>query len=203
MRTTIARAALLAPLLLAACAIQQPRSTAQTTYDLRPAQLAAVPEAQLARPQVVHVLPVDPAPGLDGAAMLYSSRPGLVQAYRDSRWLAPPAELVRSAIARTLAHQPWVAAVEQDAPLTSSDLTLHCALDRLDHDVSSRPGRVHLELECELAREGSAGIESHWFAGGELVLERDDAAHAAAAQQQLLDAALSTIVERVGAAAAR
>ena len=200
-----------AALALGACSLPQPRSTVQTTFTLRPAPAASAPapsapaasapaaSATAAPRTVVRVLPIEPAPGLDGPAMLYSPEPGQLLAYRDSRWLAPPAELIRSALARALARQPWVAAVEQDAPLTGGALVLQCGLDRLEHDVDTRPGRVRLDLRCQLGRGGE--IVDSWFAGGTTAPPHDDAAGYAAAAQSLLDAATASVVAHVGAAA--
>lgn len=189
---------------LGACSLPPPRATGQTTFTLRPAPTAGASAAGAARPApgsraVIRVLPIEPAPGLGGSAMLYSPTPGQLLAYRDSRWLAPPAELIRSALAQALARQPWVAAVEQDAPLTGGVLVLQCGLDRLEHDVDARPGRVRLALRCQLGRGGD--IVDSWAAGGSVAPERDDAAGYVAAAQSLLDAATATVLDHVAAAA--
>ena len=187
--------------LLAGCAQPQLRSSAVHSYRLHGITLRE--PAPDVTPVVLSVLPVDAAPGLDGAAMLYSPAPGQLLPYRDSGWLAPPPALVRSALAQTLARQAWVAAVEQDVALVPAPWLLHCELTRLEHDTLPAPGRVRLGLRCELVGEPDGRIAAHWDSALSQSLTVGDAAHYAAAAQQLLDAALRDVLREVAAALPR
>lgn len=185
---------------LCGCALPTARQAPVLSYRLQGIQ-TQVP-APGVTPFVLRVLPLDAAPGLDATQMLYSAQPGQLMPYRDSRWLAPPPLLVRAALAQSLARQPWISAVEQDTPLGVATLTLHCGLDRLEHDLGTPHGSVRLDLQCQLLREADASVVAHWREASARTLEVDDAAHYALAAQDLLDAALADVVQRVAAAAA-
>jgi cholesterol transport system auxiliary component len=191
-------AVLVLVLLLAGCAQPQLRAGAVHGYRLHGIELQQA--APGVAPVVLSVLPVDAAPGLDGAAMLYSPAAGELLPYRDSGWLAPPPALVRAALAQTLARQSWVAAVEQDVALVPAPWVVHCELTRLEHDAAPLPGSVRLGLRCELVGEPDGRIAAHWHSDLSQPLAVGDAAHYAAAAQQLLDEALRAALRRIGAA---
>ena len=192
------RAVFVLGLLLAGCAQPQLRAVAEHSYRLH--GIESQQPAPGVAPVVLSVLPVDAAPGLDGAAMLYSPAPGQLLPYRDSGWLAPPPALVRAALAQTLARQPWVAAVEQDVALAPAPWLLHCELTRLEHDAAPLPGSVRLGLRCELVGEPEGRIAAHWRSDLSRPLQVGDAAHYAAAAQQLLDDALRDMLRQVATA---
>ncbi|MGC9163678.1 MAG: ABC-type transport auxiliary lipoprotein family protein [Thiomonas sp.] len=194
---TPARRALLALLLtgssalLGACALPVNRQPVQQTYRLTAADITSAP---LREPVVVQLLPVRAAAGLQSAAMLYSRSPDQLAPYRDSRWLAPPAQLIGDAIAQTLARQPWVSAVQQQTALANARWALHCSLDRLEHDLRGSQGTVHLALVCELANQRTRQIAAHWRFDRVQPIAVNDAAHFARGAQMLLDRALDQIV---------
>jgi cholesterol transport system auxiliary component len=181
---------------------------AQITYRLQAtkrsqALTTAQPQtdAQLdVKPVVIRLLPLGAAPGLGSPAMLYSPQPGQLMPYRDSRWLAPPAELIRAAIAQTLSRQPWVSAVEQGTPLAPATWTLHCDLTRLEQDLQGSQGVVRMDLRCQLVQTDTHRLAAHWQVDGAQPIDVNDAAHYAAATQTLLNAALQAVVEKVGRA---
>jgi cholesterol transport system auxiliary component len=180
--------------LLGACALPVNRAPVQQTYRLTGADIASAP---LPQPVVVQLLPVRAAAGLQSAAMLYSRSPDQLAPYRDSRWLAPPAQLIGDAIAQTLSRQPWVSAVQQQAVLANAPWALHCSLYRLEHDLRGSRGTVHVELVCALANPRSRQIAAHWRFDGHAPLAVNDAAHFAQGAQALLDQALGEMVQRV------
>ncbi len=185
----------------AGCSLPISRQPSQTTYRLLPAAQpvpAAVSAAPI-EPTVIHLLPLGAAPGLGGTAMLYSPRPGVLMPYRDSRWLAPPADLIRAAMAQSLSRQPWVSAVEQGQPLAPADWSLHCELTRLEHDIHNGQGMVRLDLTCQLAQANPLRIAAHWRVDTKQPTAVNDAADYAAAAQTLLDHALQVVVQRVAA----
>ncbi len=191
----------LGALAAAGCSLPITRQPSQTSYRLQ-ATAQHGPDAVSAasiQPTVIHLLPLGAAPGLGGTGMLYSPRPGVLMPYRDSRWLAPPADLMRSALAQGLSRQPWVSAVEQDQPLAPADWTLHCELTRLEQDIHRGPGVVRLDLACQLAQSSPLRIVAHWQVDGTQPTAVNDAAHYAAAAQTLLDRAVQAVVQRVAA----
>lgn len=184
-------------LALAACSLPINRPPVQQSYRLTAADIASPP---LPQPTVIQLLPVRASAGLQSPAMMYSRSPDTLDAYRDSRWLAPPAQLVGEAIAHTLSRQPWVSAVQQQAVLVRAPWTLHCTLNRLEHDVRATQGAAHLDLTCELANPHAGHIAAHWRFDGSQPLAVNDAAHFAQGAQTLLDQAMNEIVQQTRAA---
>lgn len=198
-RTLLGVALLAMATLLSACSLPTVRPPAQQAYRL---QGAAVHSAALPDAVVIQLLPVDAAPGLRSAAMLYSRRPDQLDPYRDSKWLDAPARLVGNAIAETLSRQPWVSAVQRQAILTPTPWHLHCDLTRLEHDVHGDAGTARLGLTCQLANQSRGTIAAHWRFDGAQPLAHNDAAGFATAAQTLLDKALDELVSRVRTAVA-
>lgn len=198
-RGTRAAWVLAASMALAACSLPINRAVVQQTYRLTASDYTT---AALPAPTVIQLLPVRAAAGFQSAAMMYSRSPDTLDPYRDSRWLAPPSQLVGDAIARTLSRQPWVSAVQQQTALASAPWALHCTLDRLEHDLSGSRGTVHLDLTCELANQRTRQIAAHWRFDGRQPIAVNDAAHFARGAQTLLDQALAEVVRRTHAAVA-
>lgn len=87
-------------LLLGGCAVPS-RPAAQAVHDLGVLDAVAAP----AGTAVLRSVDVQPAPWLAGTAMGYrllQVQPTRRQAYAESRWAAPPAQLVELALRRTL-----------------------------------------------------------------------------------------------------
>lgn len=188
-----------ASLALAACSLPVNRQPLQQTYRLSAADIHST---ALAKPVVLQLLPVRAAAGFQSAAMMYSRSADTLEHYRDSRWLAPPAQLVGDAIAQTLSRQPWVSAVQQQTALASAPWALHCSLYRLEHDLRGGQGTVRLGLTCELANQRTRSIAAHWHFDGSQPLTVNDAAHFAQGAQTLLNQALGEIVQQARAAVA-
>ncbi len=190
MRRRLVRATLggLCALSLAACAL--PRVTqrpAQTEYRLLPPSVRQ--DAARLHPVVLRVGGVGAAPGLGGVAMLYSEQPLQLMPYRDSRWVAPPADMIASALRQGLARQPWVAAVQGDAMSGRAGWSVDCHLDRLEHDVYARS--VRLGLSCQLLDVRNGDLAAAWDFDASHGVARQDAAGYAQATQDLLDRAVS------------
>ncbi|MDD4886486.1 MAG: ABC-type transport auxiliary lipoprotein family protein [Thiomonas sp.] len=190
----------LGSLALAACALPVNRQPVQQSYRLTAPDIRTAP---LPQPTVIQLLPVRAAAGFQSSAMMYSRSPDTLETYRDSRWLAAPAQLVGEAIARTLSRQPWVSAVQRQAVLVNAPWALHCSLNRLEHDVHGDLGSVHLDLVCELANQRTSRIAAHWHFDGSQAIKLNDAAHFAQGAQTLLDQALKGIVDHPRAAVAQ
>lgn len=203
-------------LLGAGCSLPMTRQPPQIIYRLQAPSV--VTPACAVQPTVIRLLPVGAAPGLDGPAMLYSGQPAraitdpaasgqgagaavrpgsVLMPYRDSRWLAPPADLIRATIGQTLSRQPWVSAVEMNAHLAPAAWTLHCELTRLEHDIRGSQGTVRLGLTCQLLQDAPRRIAAHWHFDAKQAVAANDAAQYAAAAQTLLDRMLRDMVGRV------
>lgn len=191
----------LSSLALAACSLPVNRQPVQQNYRLTAPDIRTAP---LAQSTVIQLLPVRASAGFQSAAMMYSRSPDTLEPYRDSRWLATPAQLVGEAIARSLGRQPWVSAVQQQTVLVNAPWTLHCSLNRLEHDLRSGHGMskgiVHLDLTCELANQRSGRIAAHWRFDGSQPIAVNDAAHFAQAAQTLLNQAIDGVVQHTRAA---
>lgn len=195
----LARAGLagLCALSLAACAL--PRVTqrpAQTEYRLLPPSVRQ--DAAGLRPVVLRVGAIGAAPGLGGVAMLYSAQPLQLMPYRDSRWVAPPADMIASALRQALARQPWVAAVQGDAMSGRVDGALDCHLDALEHDVYS--GKVRLALSCQLLDVRTGDPFAAWDFDASRGIGRQDARDYAQAAQDLLGRAVSMALSHTASA---
>ena len=182
---------------LGACAL--PRVTqrpAQVEYRL------LAPSAQQAatgaHPVILRVLAVQAAPGLGGVDMLYSPHALQLMPYRDSRWLVPPGEMITAALRQSLARQPWVAAVEDEASPAAAALTLRCSLDRLEHDVYS--ARVVLHTRCQLFDDADSKLRATWGFAASRDVGRQDAAGYAQATQDLLDGLVAQALRHIAAA---
>lgn len=205
----------------AGCSLPTANQNAQRIYRLQPVHVDVTGASPaLTRPLVIQLMPMGAAPGLGSPAMLYSEGSGagishkayvsinqdayrpidagaVLMPYRDSRWLAPPAQLIGAAIAQTLSLQPWVSAVESNAPLAPAAWILHCTLDRLEHDVDGDRGVVRLALTCQLIRNDPRDIAAHWRFDASRPIMQNNAQHYAAAAQDLLDGALYELVKHV------
>ncbi|OIQ76939.1 hypothetical protein GALL_413730 [mine drainage metagenome] len=185
---------------LSACSLPAVRAPMQQTYRLLPADIRT---AALPQPVVLQMLRTNAAPGFESSAMMYSRTADTLSPYRDSRWLAAPSQLIDDAIARTLSRQPWISAVQQRTVLVNAPWTLHCSLNRLEHDVSTNPGTVRLDLSCQLIDNPTERIAAHWAFDGAQPVAVNDAGHFAQAAQTLLDQALAGLVDRIRSAVAR
>jgi len=190
---------------LAACSLPVNRQPVQQSYRLTAPDIRTAP---LAQSTVIQLLPVRASAGFQSPAMMYSRSPDTLETYRDSRWLAAPAQLIGEAIASALNRQPWVSAVQQQTVLVSAPWALHCSLNRLEHDVragqgagqGAEHGTVHLDLTCALANQRSGRIAAHWRFDGSQPIAVNDAAHFAQGAQTLLDQAIDGVVQHTRAA---
>lgn len=199
-RGALAFGLILGSLALSACALPAGRAPVQQTYRLTAPDIRTAP---LPQPTVIQLRPVRASAGFESASMMYSRSPDTLEPYRDSRWLAPPAQLVGQAIASALSRQPWVSAVQRQSLLVNAPWALHCDLDRLEHDVQqAQRGTVHLGLTCVLANTRIHRIAAHWHFDGSQPIAVNDAAHFAQGAQILLDQAIEGIVDHTRAAVA-
>jgi len=186
-------------LALTACGLPGPHHDQQTTYRLNP--IPAIKQADDARlrsnPIVLRLDRVTAANGFQSAAMMYSRDRQTLARYRDNRWIAPPAVLIGDAMELSLLHQPWVAGVLRGGHRMSALMDIQCGLDRLEHDVLAKGGRVHLSMTCMLLADDSGKSLAHWRFDRSMPIKRNDAEHYADAAQALLDQALKDLVRRV------
>lgn len=139
------------------------------------------------------------AQGFNTQAMMYSRDALNLAPYRDSRWLAEPAEMLGDVIQQTLLKQPWVAGIVPNSASAPTTVNLSCRLIRLEHDLSGNEGKAHLVMTCLWTNPSNRTIEAHWRFDNTQPITRNNATGFAAASQVLVDQATTQIVERTRA----
>jgi len=129
---------------------------------------------------------------LDGAALLYSSSPGMRSPYQQASWAARPAtRLARLAQRRLQARGGFRDVSTADSGI-APDLLLTLTLEQLHHDLSGASGRLKLALSAVLIDwRGRRLMATRAFAIEEPVASADAAGAVAAAGRaaaKLLDA---------------
>lgn len=191
---------LLVGLIPTACSLPIKPPSAQETYRLNPVlslQSAAITTAQgQPREFLLQMRPITAANGFETSAMMYSRQAQVLQPYRDNRWLAPPADLLTDAMAQTLTRQPWVMGVVPNSAGASVALSVSCDLTRLEHDMTGSSGQVRLALNCLWLDPAAHAVRGHWRFDQTAPVTQNDAAHFAAASQQLVDQVITGVVRR-------
>jgi cholesterol transport system auxiliary component len=189
-------------LALASCAVGSP-PPAPLRYDFGaappPAEATGAPAAtgvKAVAPELA--LEIQPGPALDGTAMSYRlayADPRQLRAYRDARWIAPPAELLqqrlRAALARDVTLLPAGEAAPRTLNLEVQDMVQ--VFDQPGHSVGV------LRLRATLLQRNEAGVsilgqrEGQWQAEAPTA----DAAGGALALQTASDAAARDLAQWV------
>ncbi len=191
-------AAGLCALSLAGCSLPIQAPHPQQTWRLDTPKVASEPVLISGKPQQITLLlrAINPVQELDSPAMMYSRAPQVLAPYRDSRWLAPPAEMIGDALSQSLASQPWVAGVVRTGGPVRVQLALSCGLEKLEHDISGAQGVAHLAMDCLWLNPSTRSIEAHWRFDQTTPLTHNAAADFAAGAQQLLNQAAAQIVQQ-------
>ncbi len=134
--------------------------------------------------------------GFNTSGMMYSSQAQQLRPYRDSRWLAPPADLLTDAITQTLIQQPWVQGVVSNSSGAPAALSMSCHLSRLEHDIVDTTGHVRLVMNCLWLDSAAHSVRASWHFDESVAIDQNDAAHFAAASQKLTDRAITGIVQQ-------
>lgn len=188
--------------LLSACSLPVPHEPEQTSYRLNPLHVP-IPDkvenlpSRVGAPVLIRLDRVMAANGFDSAAMIYSRDRQTLSRYRDNRWIATPAVLIGDALDQTLQQQSWVAGVLRSGQRLPAKLDVSCTLDRLEHDVDTSGGQVHLTMGCLLISGSGHNVLAHWRFDREKAIRVNNAEQYAAAAQSLLDEALKDLVGQI------
>lgn len=185
-------------LALAGCSLPIKAPVAQNTFRLNSGNVQTPAIVQQGKKSVylIQLSTLQAMPGFDTPQMMYSRDAQSIEPYRDSRWLAPPSELLSDVIEQTLLKQPWVAGVVSNSATAPVAVQLSCRLIRLEHDIDGKTGRAHLVMNCFWSNPVDRTIEAHWRFDQTRPLPRNDAAQFAAASQKLVDQAVKQIVQK-------
>ncbi|MHB8921029.1 MAG: ABC-type transport auxiliary lipoprotein family protein [Halothiobacillus sp.] len=187
-------------LLLGGCSLPIKPQQAQNTYRLNPPalQTAAITVPGETRPTayLIEMRPITAAQGFETPAMMYSREALMLLPYRDSHWLAAPAALLTDAVEQALGRQPWVAGVVSNSARAPVAVSVSCNLTRLEHDINGETGHAHLVMSCLWLTPTTRSVLAHWRFDQTQIMPENDAAQFAAASQELVNQALTQIVEK-------
>lgn len=186
---------------LAGCSLPLKPPESQSTFRLNSTNLqtpAIVDHGQDAA-YLVQMRTLQAGHGFETQEMMYSRDAQNLSPYRNSRWLAAPAEMLSDAIAQTLLNQPWVAGVVPNSASAPVAVNLSCRLIRLEHDLSGNEGKAHLVMTCLWTNPADRTVESHWRFDKTRPIAQNNATQFAAASQELVDQAIKQIVEQTRA----
>jgi len=154
--SSIARSPLLATAtlslaLLGACGSLLPPTTAPPRfYSLDQARLAAAPAPLPQQAPTLIVNPPHAASGFDSQRIIYVRQPHLLEYYALSEWVDTPARMLAPLIVAAVENTGAFRAVVLTPSAATGDLRLHTEIIRLQHDLSSQPGRVRFTLRAYL-----------------------------------------------------
>lgn len=188
-------------LALAGCSLPIKPPEAQNAFRLNSTNLqtpAIVAQGKDAS-YLIQMRALQAAHGFETQEMMYSRDAQNLSPYRNSRWLAAPAEMLGDAIEQTLLKQPWVAGVVPNSASAPVAVNLRCQLIRLEHDLSGNEGKAHLVMSCLWTNPADRTVESHWRFDQTRPITQNNATQFAAASQALVDEAITQIVEQTRA----
>lgn len=183
----------------ASCSLPIKPPITQNAYRLNPLGTLHTPAIDANGKPVAFLIQMRPIVadnGFDTSAMMYSSQAQQLKPYRDSRWLAPPADLLADAITQTLIRQPWVQGVVPNSAGAPAALSMRCHLGRLEHDLGASTGHVRLAMNCLWLDSAAHSVRASWHFNESVAIDQNDAAHFAAASQKLADLAIMEIVQQ-------
>jgi len=91
-------------------------------------------------------------PTIDGLLLVFSRRPGELAYYQFAAWSERPSRRIGLLAQQRLDASGRFAVVTQLGQPIATDWLLTLALESLEHDVATPPGRVRLALRAELIR---------------------------------------------------
>lgn len=148
---------------------------------------------------LIQMRPPQAAQGFNTQAMMYSRDALNLAPYRDSRWLATPAHMLGDVIEQTLLKQPWVAGVVANSGRAPVKVSLSCRLTRLEHDLHGTVGKAHLAMNCLWTNPATHRIQAHWRFDETQAITHNDATGFATASQQLVNQAVTQIINKTRA----
>lgn len=199
--TTYLAALCVLSLALAGCSLPIKPPEAQNTFRLNSTNLQtpAIVDHGKEASYLIQMRTLQAAHGFETQEMMYSRDAQNLSPYRNSRWLAAPAEMLSDAIEQTLLKQPWVAGVVPNSANAPVVVNLSCRLIRLEHDLSGNEGKAHLVMTCLWTNPVDRTVESHWRFDKTQPITHNNATQFAAASQTLVNQAITQIVEQTRA----
>jgi len=128
-------------------AIFAPGCSSITQYTLDTPVTATRPATRV-NPNVLVVATPAAAPPFASQDIIYTGNNAQRLAYDDSRWQAPPPQMLASLVAQTLAASGAFQGVRL-AP-AAGNLRLSIDIIQLQHELTTRPGQVRLTLRAKL-----------------------------------------------------
>lgn len=199
--TTYLAALCVLSLALAGCSlpIKAPESQNSFRFNSTNLQTPAIVDHGKDASYLIQMRALQAAHGFETQEMMYSRDAQNLSPYRNSRWLAAPAEMLSDVIEQTFLKQPWVAGVVPNSASAPVAVNLSCRLIRLEHDLSGNVGKAHLVMTCLWTNPADRTVESHWRFDKTLPISQNNATQFAAASQELVDQAITQIVEKTRA----
>ncbi len=167
-----------------------PSATYQLNVSLAPDQTPAGPRV----PGVLAVAMPQAAAGYDTVEMAYRRSPHELSYYAHSQWVAPPASMVRQALASTLAASDLFGGVESDPPPVPARYRIYTDLVRLEQDFTAAPSIEHLTLRVRLVDERDKQLLGTRLIDVSAPASSEDAAGGVTAANRALTDALRKIV---------
>ena len=186
---------------LAGCSlpIKAPESQNSFRFNSTNLQTPAIVDHGKDASYLIQMRTLQAAHGFETQEMMYSRDAQNLSPYRNSRWLAAPAEMLSDVIEQTLLKQPWVAGVVPNSASAPVAVNLSCRLIRLEHDLSGNEGKAHLVMTCLWTNPADRTVESHWRFDKTLPITQNNATQFAKASQELVDQAIKQVVEQTRA----
>lgn len=153
------------------------------------------------KPVVLRLVETQAATLIDRRDMAYSRGPQSVAYYRDNRWVSSPAVMLDEVINESLSARPWVRNVVRGSARAPAQLALYCKIGRLEHRLDGSASKVQMSVACSWYQGHERELVDTLRFDRSVALERNDAAHYAAAAQGLV-AALLEALDRQGRALA-
>jgi cholesterol transport system auxiliary component len=188
-------------LVLAGCSLPIRAPEPQDTFRLNSTNLhtPAIINNGQNESYLVQIRSLPASHGFQTPEMMYSLDAQNLTPYRDSRWLAAPANMLNDAIEQTLLRQPWVAGIVANSASAPVAINLSCRLIRLEHDLNGNKGKAHLVMTCLWINPADRTVQSHWRFDETQSMPQNNATQFAAASQQLVDQAIGQIVNQTRA----
>jgi cholesterol transport system auxiliary component len=138
------------------------------------------PPAGPSAPVLVVALP-RPMPGHEGSLMLYQRHPQEVEAYTESEWVAPPAQMLAPLLVRALQQTGAYSAVLLAPSGLAGAQRLECEFVALQQLFGSGPSRVRLSLRAVILESATRQVRAWQDFEQSVPAATDDAAGGAAA----------------------
>jgi cholesterol transport system auxiliary component len=146
-------------LALAGCGAASRQNVVPRHYTLTPATNAATPASPHARSAILRIARIEMPAWLQGTGLYYRlayRNDGVIAAYANSDWAAPPAAMLEQRLRSALDDGGWRAVVGP-ASNAQADFTLHVGVDDFSQ-VFNSPSASFGVLDATVTLEGANGV---------------------------------------------